>query len=85
MKLKGVPLKVRWEVVECDAATTTHAGRGEAAAGAKAGIVYDLSENGGGTTFDYVRTSSTSRAVRSASSPGARSTRSPAIARRSAR
>ena len=53
MKLKGVPLKVRWEIVEFD---PPHHARwaGEAAAGAKAGIVYDLSENGAGTTFDYV-------------------------------
>ncbi len=52
MKLKGVPLKVRWEVVECDA--PKHARwQGEAAAGAKARISYDLSEKDGRTRFDY--------------------------------
>lgn len=52
MKLKGVPLKVKWNVVECD---PPHHARwsGEAAAGAKAGILYDLSERDGVTTFDY--------------------------------
>jgi uncharacterized protein YndB with AHSA1/START domain len=52
MKLKGVPLKVRWEVVESD---PPHRARwhGRAAAGAKARIAYDLTENGGGTRFDY--------------------------------
>lgn len=53
MKLKGVPFKVRWEIVEFD--PPRHARwAGEAVAGAKASIVYDLSENGAGTTFDYV-------------------------------
>lgn len=52
MKLKGVPLKVRWEVVECEA--PTHARwQGKAAAGAAAGISYDLSDVGGRTRFDY--------------------------------
>lgn len=52
MKLRGVPLKVRWEVVECEA---PHHARwsGEAAAGAKAGILYGLSERDGVTIFDY--------------------------------
>jgi uncharacterized protein YndB with AHSA1/START domain len=52
MKLKGVPLKVRWEVVECSAPTRAR-WSGEAAAGAKAEIVYGLSEEDGVTTFDY--------------------------------
>jgi uncharacterized protein YndB with AHSA1/START domain len=52
MKLKGVPLKVRWEVVECDAPRQAR-WSGEAAAGAKAEIVYGLSERDGVTTFDY--------------------------------
>ena len=52
MKLKGVPLKVRWEVVECKAPRRAR-WQGEAAAGAKARISYDLSENGAGTRFDY--------------------------------
>lgn len=52
MKLKGVPLKVRWEVVECEAPTRAR-WSGQAAAGAEAGIVYDLSEDDGVTTFDY--------------------------------
>jgi uncharacterized protein YndB with AHSA1/START domain len=52
MKLKGVPLKVSWEVVECDAPTRAR-WQGEAAAGAKARIVYDLRESDGGTIFDY--------------------------------
>jgi len=52
MKLKGVPLKVDWEVVECEAPTRAR-WSGEAAAGAQASIVYDLSEKDGVTTFDY--------------------------------
>ena len=52
MKLKGVPLKVSWEVVECEAPRRAR-WSGEAAAGAKASIVYDLSETDGVTTFDY--------------------------------
>ena len=53
MKLKGVPLKVSWEVVECDAPTRAR-WQGEAKAGAKARISYDLREaDGGGTVFDY--------------------------------
>jgi carbon monoxide dehydrogenase subunit G len=52
MKLKGVPLKVRWEIAELD---PPHSARweGEAAAGAKARISYELSERGEGTVFDY--------------------------------
>ena len=52
MKLKGVPLKVRWEVAECEAPSRAR-WQGEAAAGAKARISYDLSERDGGTVFDY--------------------------------
>lgn len=52
MRLKGVPLKVRWQVVECDPPNRAR-WSGEAAAGSKAGIVYDLSEEDGVTTFDY--------------------------------
>jgi uncharacterized membrane protein len=52
MKLKMIPLKVRWEVVECDAPRKA-TWNGEAGAGAKAKIVYALSENDGTTTFDY--------------------------------
>ena len=52
MKLKKVPLKVRWEVVECDAPRQAK-WQGEAAAGAKAQIVYELSEQDGVTTFNY--------------------------------
>lgn len=52
MKLKGVPLKVRWRVAEWD--PPNHAlWLGEAAAGAKARIVYDLREGDGVTVFDY--------------------------------
>ena len=52
MKLRGVPLKVSWEIVEFD--PPQHARwAGEAAAGAKAEIVYDLAEQDGVTTFDY--------------------------------
>lgn len=52
MKLKGVPLKVQWEVTEC--AAPTHAlWQGKAAAGAAARISYDLSESDLGTRFDY--------------------------------
>jgi uncharacterized protein YndB with AHSA1/START domain len=52
MKLKGVPLKVKWEVVECEAPKRAR-WTGEAAAGARAEIVYDLSASNGVTTFDY--------------------------------
>lgn len=52
MKLKGVPLKVRWEVVECEAPRRAR-WRGEAAAGARARISYDLRERDGATVFDY--------------------------------
>jgi uncharacterized protein YndB with AHSA1/START domain len=52
MKLKGVPLKVRWRIEEWD--PPRHAlWRGEAAAGAEARILYDLSERDGVTVFDY--------------------------------
>ena len=52
MKLKKVPLKVRWEVVECDAPKQAK-WTGTAAAGAKAQIDYELSESDGVTTFKY--------------------------------
>jgi uncharacterized membrane protein len=52
MKLKMVPLKVRWKVVECVAPRRAK-WQGEAGAGAKAQIVYALSEHDGVTTFDY--------------------------------
>jgi uncharacterized protein YndB with AHSA1/START domain len=52
MKLKGVPLKVSWEVVECEAPTRAR-WQGDAKAGAKARISYDLAERDGGTVFDY--------------------------------
>ena len=52
MKLKGVPLKVRWEVVECR--RPRHARwQGKAGAGATARISYELSEREGKTRFDY--------------------------------
>lgn len=52
MKLKGVPLKVRWLVEECEPPRRAR-WRGRAGAGAKARISYDLTERGGVTTFDY--------------------------------
>lgn len=52
MKLKGVPLKVRWRIAEMDAPRLAR-WEGEAAAGAKARISYELRENGDGTVFDY--------------------------------
>jgi len=52
MRLKGVPLKVRWEVVECRAPTRAR-WSGRAAAGARASITYNLSERDGLTRFDY--------------------------------
>jgi carbon monoxide dehydrogenase subunit G len=52
MKLKGVPLKVKWEIAAIDAPRSAR-WEGEAAAGAKARISYELSENGDGTVFDY--------------------------------
>ena len=52
MRLKGIPLKVRWEVVECR--PPRHARwQGRAVAGAEARISYELSEHGTGTRFDY--------------------------------
>ena len=52
MKLKGVPLKVKWEVVECR--RPKHARwQGKAGAGATARISYDLSTHDGKTRFDY--------------------------------
>jgi carbon monoxide dehydrogenase subunit G len=52
MKLKGVPLKVRWLIAEMDAPRLAR-WEGEAAAGAKARISYELREEDGGTVFDY--------------------------------
>ena len=52
MKLKGVPLKVRWEVTECRRPRRAR-WQGTAAAGAKARIAYDLTPRGSGTRFDY--------------------------------
>lgn len=52
MKLKGVPLKVRWLIAEMDAPRVAR-WEGEAAAGAKARISYELREEDGGTVFDY--------------------------------
>ena len=83
MKLKGVPLKVRWEVVECEAPTRAR-WQGKAAAGAAAGISYDLSESAGGRG-STTRTSSSSPPAGSGSWPVVHSTRSPATGRRSAR
>ncbi|MEO7197193.1 MAG: SRPBCC family protein [Solirubrobacterales bacterium] len=52
LKLKGVPLKVWWEIMECDQPNEA-LWIGEAAAGAKARIAYELSERDGITVFDY--------------------------------
>lgn len=52
MKLKGVPLKVHWVVEECEPPRLAR-WSGEAAAGARARISYDLSERDGATVFDY--------------------------------
>lgn len=52
MKLKGVPLKVRWLIAEMDAPRLAR-WEGDAAAGAKARIAYELREEDGGTVFDY--------------------------------
>jgi uncharacterized membrane protein len=52
MRLKGVPLKVRWEIVECRPPRCAR-WQGKAMAGAKARISYELSEIGSGTRFDY--------------------------------
>jgi carbon monoxide dehydrogenase subunit G len=52
MKLKGVPLKVRWLIADMDAPRVAR-WEGEAAAGAKARIAYDLREEDGCTVFDY--------------------------------
>ncbi len=52
MKLKGVPLKVRWVVEEADPPKRAR-WSGSAAAGAKARISYDLAERDGLTVFDY--------------------------------
>jgi len=52
MKLKGVKLKVKWRVDEWDAPNRA-LWLGEAAAGAKARILYELREEDGKTVFDY--------------------------------
>ena len=52
MRLKGVPLKVRWEVTECRRPWRAR-WRGTAVAGATARIAYDLEPSGSGTRFDY--------------------------------
>ncbi len=52
MRLKRVPLKVQWEVVDCSAPHEA-TWRGEAAAGARARIRYVLTETERGTRFDY--------------------------------
>jgi len=52
MRLKGVPLKVSWEVTECERPRRAR-WEGTAAAGAKARIAYDLKRSGSGTRFDY--------------------------------
>ena len=52
MRLKGIPLKVRWEVVECRPPRYA-CWQGRAVAGAEARISYELSEHGTGTRFDY--------------------------------
>jgi len=52
MKLKGVPLEVRWTIAEWSAPSSA-LWLGEAAAGAKARISYELTEHDGVTTFDY--------------------------------
>lgn len=52
MRLKRVPLKVRWEVTECEPPRRA-TWRGEAAAGARARIRYRLEPAEGGTRFDY--------------------------------
>jgi len=52
LRLKGVPLEVRWEVTECERPHRAR-WRGEAAAGSKARIAYDLTATGSGTRFDY--------------------------------
>lgn len=52
MRLKGVPLKVRWEVTECKPPRSAR-WRGTAAAGAKARIEYALEKTASGTRFNY--------------------------------
>lgn len=52
MKLKGVRLKVRWEISEWSPPNQA-LWLGTAAAGAKACISYRLTERDGGTAFDY--------------------------------
>jgi uncharacterized protein YndB with AHSA1/START domain len=52
MRLKGIPLRVRWEVVECRPPRRAR-WQGKAVAGAEARISYELSEHGTGTRFDY--------------------------------
>lgn len=52
MKLKGVPLKVRWEVVECRAPRRAR-WSGSGPGGSAAEIVYELSGDNGATAFEY--------------------------------
>ena len=69
MRLKGIPLKVRWEVVECR--PPRHARwQGKAAAGAEARISYELSEDGTGPGSTTRTSSSCRRGRRQARRPG---------------
>ncbi len=52
MSLKGVPLKVHWEVTSARPPRSAH-WLGKAAAGARARISYELRPAEGGTRFDY--------------------------------
>lgn len=52
LRLKGVPLRVRWEVTECERPRRAR-WRGRAAAGSKARISYELTATATGTRFDY--------------------------------
>jgi uncharacterized protein YndB with AHSA1/START domain len=52
LRLAGTPFKVRWRVVEADEPSLAR-WEGKGPAGSKADVVYRLSEENGGTRFDY--------------------------------
>lgn len=52
LKLAGKKFKVRWLILEADAPRLAR-WKGEGPGGSAASVVYRLSEDGGGTRFDY--------------------------------
>jgi uncharacterized protein YndB with AHSA1/START domain len=52
LTLRGAPFKVHWELVTCDAPHEA-VWHGKGPAGSRAETAYRLSEDGGGTLFEY--------------------------------